>query len=529
MMRKTNILKRAMAIGCAAAVMVTYAPAVTFADVEAAVENESVAAESAAPAEKEEAPATEETKEEAPAANEEAQNDEAPAVQNEENENDETPAAQAEEAAPAAENSEEEAPAVAPVLLTMMTSAPAVVERMVALTSIVRDAAPVENEIKELTVEYNKGHKYDEAVIAELGKKAKLVYASTDGYELDKNGKPIRAGEYTVSVGDEVVMNLTITEIHSLEGLAKCTFSQTADAENGITNRITKANTWSVVEGKEIKGVNVPAELKKTEEGQTIIAGMASGAYINTSVVDYYVAKVFPTLGNEKIGKGTKKGVCTDEEIIAAMLNTEKMEEDNFDAVVLAALQAQGCIAEDADIENMYFAWTEITEKEIHFNGEIRVAEVEEDPIDEIEEDPIDETPATGDDDDATADNNEEEDNNDETPAAGNDDDATVDNNDDENNEDETPAAPARKHRSNASNNEQEIPENDVPLADIPNEEVPLSDLPSDMMNEEEIPEDEVPLAELPQTGGIGAGIFLLAGGAIAAAGAGLRRKEDEE
>lgn len=506
-MRKTNILKRAMAIGCAAAVMVTYAPAVTFADVEAAVENESVAAESAAPAEKEEAPATEETKEETPAANEEAQNDETPAVQNEENENDETPAAQAEEATPAAENNEEEAPAVAPEMLTMMTSAPAVAERMVALTSIVRDAAPVENEIKELTVEYNKGHKYDEAVRDELNMgNVKIAYESKDGFELDKNGKPIRAGEYTVSVNGEVVMNLTITEIHSLEGLAKCTFSQTADAENGITNRITKANTWSVVEGKEIKGVNVPAELKKTEEGQTIIAGMASGAYINTSVVDYYVAKVFPTLGNEKIGKGTKKGVCTDEELIAAMLNTEKMEEDNFDAVVIAALQAQGCIAEDADIENMYFAWTEITEKEIHFNGEIRVAEAEEDPIDEIEEDPIDETPATGDDDDAT-----------------------VDNNDDENNDDETPVAPARKHRSNASNNEQEIPENDVPLADIPNEEVPLSDLPSDMMNEEEIPEDEVPLAELPQTGGIGAGIFLLAGGAIAAAGAGLRRKEDKE
>ena len=500
-MRKTNILKRAMAIGCAAAVMVTYAPAVTFADVEAAVENESVAAESATPAEKEEAPATEETKEEAPAANEEAQNDETPAVQNEENENDETPAAQAEEAAPAAEaaeNNEEEAPAVAPEMLTMMTSAPAVAERMVALTSIVRDAEPVENEIKELTVEYNKGHKYDAAVRTALDMgNVKIAYESKDGFELDKNGKPIRAGEYTVSAGDEVVMNLTITEIHSLEGLAKCTFSQTADAENGITNRITKGNTWSVVENKEIKGVNVPAELKKTEEGQTIIAGMASGAYINTSVVDYYVAKVFPTLGNEKIGKGTKKGVCTDEELIAAMLNTEKMEEDNFDAVVIAALQAQGCIAEDADIENMYFAWTEITEKEIHFNGEIRVAEAEEDPIDE--------TPVTGDDDDATADNNEE------------------------GNNDETPAAPARKHRSNASNNEQEIPENDVPLADIPNEEVPLSDLPSDMMNEEEIPEDEVPLAELPQTGGIGAGIFLLAGGAIAAAGAGLRRKEDKE
>ncbi len=500
-MRKTNILKRAMAIGCAAAVMVTYAPAVTFADVEAAVENESVAAESAAPAEKEEAPATEETKEEAPVANEEAQNDETPAVQNEENENDETPAAQAEEAAPAAENNEEEASAVAPEMLTMMTSAPAVAERMVALTSIVRDAEPVEveNEIKELTVEYNKGHKYDEAVRGELNMgNVKIAYESKDGFELDKNGKPIRAGEYTVSAGDEVVMNLTITEIHSLEGLAKCTFSQTADAENGITNRITKGNTWSVVENKEIKGVNVPAELKKTEEGQTIIAGMASGAYINTSVVDYYVAKVFPTLGNEKIGKGTKKGVCTDEELIAAMLNTEKMEEDNFDAVVIAALQAQGCIAEDADIENMYFAWTEITEKEIHFNGEIRVAEAEEDPIDE-------------------------------TPATGDDDDATVDNNNEENNEDETPVAPARKHRSNASNNEQEIPENDVPLADIPNEEVPLSDLPSDMMNEEEIPEDEVPLAELPQTGGIGAGIFLLAGGAIAAAGAGLRRKEDKE
>ena len=48
-------------------------------------------------------------------------------------------------------------------------------------------------------------------------------------------------------------------------------------------------------------------------------------------------------------------------------------------------------------------------------------------------------------------------------------------------------------------------------------------------MTEEEIPEDEVPLAELPQTGGIGAGIFLLAGGAIAAAGVGLRKREDEE
>ena len=74
-----------------------------------------------------------------------------------------------------------------------------------------------------------------------------------------------------------------------------------------------------------------------------------------------------------------------------------------------------------------------------------------------------------------------------------------------------------------------DIHDDDVPLADLPDDEVPLSDLPGGTEEEEMIPDEEVPLADLPVTGGIGVGLFILAGGAIAAAGFGLRRREEEK
>ena len=72
----------------------------------------------------------------------------------------------------------------------------------------------------------------------------------------------------------------------------------------------------------------------------------------------------------------------------------------------------------------------------------------------------------------------------------------------------------------------EDIPDDGVPLSDLPDGQVPLSGNPGD--DEEMIPDDEVPLAELPITGGMGVGLFILAGGAIAAAGFGLRRREEE-
>ena len=71
-----------------------------------------------------------------------------------------------------------------------------------------------------------------------------------------------------------------------------------------------------------------------------------------------------------------------------------------------------------------------------------------------------------------------------------------------------------------------DITDDDVPLADLPDDEVPLSDLPGGTEEEEMIPDEEVPLADLPITGGLGVGLFILAGGAMAAAGFGLRRRE---
>ena len=78
------------------------------------------------------------------------------------------------------------------------------------------------------------------------------------------------------------------------------------------------------------------------------------------------------------------------------------------------------------------------------------------------------------------------------------------------------------------SGGDSDIPDDGVPLSDIPEDEVPLTDLPGGTNEEEMIPDDEVPLAELPITGGMGVGLFILAGGAIAAAGFGLRRREEE-
>ena len=72
------------------------------------------------------------------------------------------------------------------------------------------------------------------------------------------------------------------------------------------------------------------------------------------------------------------------------------------------------------------------------------------------------------------------------------------------------------------------IPDDDVPLSDLPDDQVPLSDLPGGTEEEEMIPDEEVPLADLPITGGMGVGLFILAGGAIAAAGFGLRKREEE-
>ncbi len=73
-----------------------------------------------------------------------------------------------------------------------------------------------------------------------------------------------------------------------------------------------------------------------------------------------------------------------------------------------------------------------------------------------------------------------------------------------------------------------DIPDGDVPLGDgdtiINDGDVPLGNTP-----EEELIDEEVPLANLPKTGGLGVGLFLLVGGALTAAGVGLRRKEDEE
>jgi LPXTG-motif cell wall-anchored protein len=73
-----------------------------------------------------------------------------------------------------------------------------------------------------------------------------------------------------------------------------------------------------------------------------------------------------------------------------------------------------------------------------------------------------------------------------------------------------------------------DIPDDGVPLSDLPDDEVPLTNLPGGTDEEEMIPDDEVPLAELPITGGMGVGLFILAGGAIAAAGFGLRRREED-
>ena len=74
-----------------------------------------------------------------------------------------------------------------------------------------------------------------------------------------------------------------------------------------------------------------------------------------------------------------------------------------------------------------------------------------------------------------------------------------------------------------------DVPLSDLPTDDIPDDEVPLSDLPGGTEEEEMIPDEEVPLADLPVTGGMGVGLFILAGGAIAAAGFGLRRREEEK
>lgn len=86
----------------------------------------------------------------------------------------------------------------------------------------------------------------------------------------------------------------------------------------------------------------------------------------------------------------------------------------------------------------------------------------------------------------------------------------------------------SRKPGGGGRSGGEDIPDGDVPLSDLPDDEVPLSDLPGGTDEEEMIPDDEVPLAELPITGGMGVGLFILAGGAIAAAGFGLRRREEE-
>ena len=162
---------------------------------------------------------------------------------------------------------------------------------------------------------------------------------------------------------------------------------------------------------------------------------------------------------------------------------------------------------EDINAGNNYW------EAQVHVDGECLVTEiVKEEPV--IEDDPQEDPQGDPSGDDPQEDPQD-------NPSG----DDPQENNDQPNND--QPTNNGRRHRNN-SNNEQTIPESEVPLSELPDEEVPLTDLPGDM-TEEEIPEDEVPLAELPQTGGIGAGIFLLAGGAIAAAGVGLRKREDEE
>lgn len=176
---------------------------------------------------------------------------------------------------------------------------------------------------------------------------------------------------------------------------------------------------------------------------------------------------------------------------------------------------------EDINAGNNYW------EAQVHVDGECLVTEiVKEEPVieDDPQEDPQEDPKDNPSDDNPQEDPQDNPSNDDpqENPSG----DDPQENNDQPNNDDK-PANNGHRHRNN-SNNEQTIPESEVPLSELPDDEVPLSDLPGDM-TEEEIPEDEVPLAELPQTGGIGVGIFLLAGGAIAAAGVGFRKREDEE
>ena len=372
-MKKKSILKRVMAISCATAVMLTYTPAIAFAgeDVPAVSETAPAAAQDVAPAPAEAAAPA------APAEGEQQQLENPAAPAEGEQQQSENPAApvEGEQQVPAADGPVvEQQPATPAPALGGMTSVLEVGERIVEITREVETP-----EIAELTVDYNTKHDYDKAIRSELGidKKAKveITYASKDGYVLDAKGLPIRAGEYTVSVDGEEALILTIDEIHSLKGLknnvvakdgdkgsknALCTFSgQMSEEAGGWWANVTKGK-YFVVDYNQSKMKDL-----KTTLNENVKDGMASGAYINSSVVDYYINTVFATLDNrESEDSSVEHFVCTDQDIVEAMLNRGAMEEDNFDFYVLKALGYDEGFA-----ATHHLNFTEITEREIHFNA----------------------------------------------------------------------------------------------------------------------------------------------------------------